>query len=334
MSSVIKAGVVGLGLVALVACGGGGDGAGSSAGNGGTAGSAGVGGSATGGTGAGGTGGGGSGGGGTGGSAGTSSTMKTLITADWTLASGTEIYQCTRLTVTEDLYITEFHPVIPKGTHHTVLTLQPPGVPDGTAECADPFEGGPQQIYGTGVGSLPMKLPPGTAIKVGKGQQLHLNLHLFNVGAAEISGTSAIQVVTTTAAEVQNEAELHIWGKVDGLTVAPNTTSTQTGSCTVPAPSTLFIMQPHMHQLGRHLKLTHTPAGGSTNVLFDDDYSFEKQVHVGFEPAVALAAGDDLTITCTYDNPTANTVLFGESSNDEMCLAGLWMFPAGADFCD
>ena len=260
--------------------------------------------------------------------------MKTLVSADWTLAAGTEIYQCTRVTIPEDLYVTEFHPVIPVGTHHTVVTLQGAGTPDGTAVCSDPFEGGPQQIYGTGVGSKPMKLPPGVAVKIPKGQQVHLNLHLFNVGTAELSGTSAIEVVTTSESAVQHLAELHIWGKVDGLTVAPNTTSTQGGSCIVPGASTLFIAQPHMHQLGKHLKLVHTPAGQAANVLFDADYSFEKQEHVSFEPAVELAQGDELAIECTYDNPTATPVGFGESSNDEMCFAALWAYPAGAPFCE
>jgi hypothetical protein len=302
------------------ASGGDGGSAGSSGGSAGTGGSAGSGG-ATGGS------------GGSSGSAGSPSEKRMLISADWTLAGGSEFYQCTRLTVTEDLYITEFHPVIPLGTHHTVLTLQSPGAPDGTAECADPFEGGPRQIYGTGVGSQPMKLPAGTAIKIASGQQLHLNLHLFNVGGAELSGTSAIEVVTTTADQIEHEAELHIWGKTEGLVIPPSSTSEHSASCLVPAASNLFIMQPHMHQIGKHLKLTHTPAGGAQTVLFDQDYSFDAQVHVGFEPLVALGAGDDLTITCTYDNPYPQEVTFGESSTDEMCFAGLWVYPAGAPFC-
>jgi hypothetical protein len=257
-----------------------------------------------------------------------------LVSAQWTLEPGTEIYQCTRVTVEQDYYVTEFHPGIPLGTHHTVLTVQPAGQPDGTAICGDPFEGGPKQLYGTGVGSVPMKLPSGVAVKIAKGQQLHLNLHLFNAGASPLSGTSSISVVTAPPDQIEHEAELHIWGKGDGLTVAPNTTSTQTAACTVQSASTLFIVQPHMHQLGKHLRFGHAPAGQEFNVLFDQPYSFDAQVHAELSPPVALAAGDQLGIECTYDNPTAQTVTFGESSKEEMCFAGLWAYPAGVPLCN
>jgi hypothetical protein len=257
-----------------------------------------------------------------------------LISADWELEPGTEIYQCTRLTLTEDLYVSEFHPGIPPGTHHTVVGLDlGGGQPDGTVICSDPFETGGAQVYGSGVGSKPMVFPEGVAVKLSAGQQLLLNLHLFNATAAPISGTSGIAVVTVDAAAVQNEAQLSIWGKSQGLTVAPNQVSTQSAQCSTPNAASLVTIQPHMHTLGRHMKLTHTPAMGSPVILFDEDYSFDAQVHVLFDPAVEFQPGDQLSIDCTYDNPGPNTVSFGESTNDEMCFAGLWYYPAGQPFC-
>jgi hypothetical protein len=171
------------------------------------------------------------------------------------------------------------------------------------------------------------------AVKIAAGQQLHIYLHLFNVGSSELSGTSAIEVVTTRADQIEHEAELFVWGKTEGLVIPPSTTSEHTASCVVPSASNLFIMQPHMHYVGSHLKLTHTSSGGAPTVLFDQDYSFDAQVHVAFEPAVALGAGDELTIRCTYDNPHPQEISFGETSGDEMCFAGLWVYPAGAPFC-
>ena len=170
-----------------------------------------------------------------------------------------------------------------------------------------------------------------------KGQQLHLNTHLFNTGANPLSGTTAVKVVTVPPDAVKHEAELHIWGKTTGLTIPPNTKDwEQTHTCTFATgltQPTLFLVQPHMHQLGTHLAVTHTPVGLAPEKVFDEDYSFDAQVHEVI-PERKLNAGDTLSITCTYDNPTAQTVEYGESTKDEMCFGLLWTYPAGAKFCN
>ncbi|HUH03345.1 MAG TPA: hypothetical protein VML75_15215 [Kofleriaceae bacterium] len=257
-----------------------------------------------------------------------------LLETPWTLPAGSEIYLCTRWTAPRDMFVNEFSPVIPYGTHHTVVTVESgSSQPDGSRECSNPFEGGPRQIYGTGAGSVPVKYPDGVAIKIAQGQQVVLNLHLFNVSDSELSGTSAIDVKEVPQNEVVNEAQSELVGKVLGLTVAPGT-STQSATCTVQSNLNVFLVQPHMHQLGVHLKGTLIPAGGGADiVLFDDAYDFDAQVHVLLDPIQPLAAGDQLTVTCTYDNTTGQTVTFGESSDDEMCFLGLAVYPSNQTLC-
>src|SRR5450432_3393769 len=63
-------------------------------------------------------------------------TLTNLIDAEWTLAPNSEAYMCAYKTVTEDLYVGEFDPVIPLGTHHTVLTMGDPKHADGIAPCS------------------------------------------------------------------------------------------------------------------------------------------------------------------------------------------------------
>lgn len=257
-----------------------------------------------------------------------------LLETPWTLAAGSEIYMCTRWTAPRDMFINEFSPVIPPGTHHTVVTVESgSGQPDGTRECSNPFEGGPRQIYGTGAGSVGAKYPDGVAIKIAQGQQVVLNLHLYNVSDSELTGTSAIDVKEVPQSEVVNEAQTELFGKVLGLTVAPGT-STQSASCTIQSNLNVFLVQPHMHQLGVHLKGTLTPAGGGPDiVLFDGAYDFDAQLHEFIDPIQALAPGDQLTVDCTYDNTTGQTVTFGESSGDEMCFLGMAVYPSGQTLC-
>lgn len=260
-------------------------------------------------------------------------TFQPLIMSSWSLQPGTEIYQCATVTVPRDMYISELRPIIPPGTHHTVVSLNTaPTQPDNPGYvCSDPFEFGGYFIYGTGVGSLPFTYPDGIALHLRAGQQVHINLHLYNTGDSVLTGTSGVEVKETAAANVMHEARFEITG-TQTLSIAPGT-STQTGTCTIATDINIVSYQPHMHQLGTHQTYTVTPVSGSPFVLYDHDYTFDGQQHVMVDPIVTLHAGDQVRIDCTYNNTTANTVTFGESSNDEMCFAAMSLYPYNAKYC-
>ena len=258
--------------------------------------------------------------------------FKPLITSSWTLQPGTEIYQCATVTVPRDMFVAELRPVIPLGTHHTVVSIGGPKGPDNPGYvCSDPFEFGGRFIYGTGVGSKPFLYPDGIALKLAAGQQVHINLHLYNTGDAPLMGTSGVEVREIAAASVQHEARVEITGP-NMLSIPPGI-STQSGTCMALGTINIVSFQPHMHQLGTHLKYTITPTAGSPVVLYDQSYTFDGQEHVMIEPVHTLHAGDQLRIDCTYNNTTGATVTFGESSTDEMCLAGLTVYPYNAGYC-
>jgi hypothetical protein len=173
-----------------------------------------------------------------------------------------------------------------------------------------------------------MEFPPGIAIFLPKGQQVMLNLHLFNTGSETLNGTSGIEILALDAPDVVHQAQVTLAGKMEGLMVEPGAT-TQTGVCTVAEPTTLFAVGPHMHQLGSHLKTHVEPAaGGSPLVLYDAPYSFDQQKHLILPTPVELAAGDRVVTDCSYENPTSQTVPFGDSSEQEMCFSVLFEYPA------
>lgn len=272
---------------------------------------------------------GGSGGSGAGGTGGSSSPdWEILASGDWSLEPGDEGYVCVRASAKRDLYVGAIRPVAPPGTHHTVLTLEDPGAgEDGTFDCTA-GSNGPSMIYGSGVGTEPLELPEGIAIVLTEGQQVMLNLHLFNTGKTTLSGTSAVEIKTLDPEDVVHEAQVTLAGKMAGLTIPPGNT-TQTGTCTVAEPTTVFAVGPHMHQLGAHLYTTiDRAAGGDPEVLYDQDYSFDEQKHELLPSAIDLATGDKVMTECGYSNPGAQTVKFGESSEAEMCFSVLFEYPA------
>src|SRR5512138_1751138 len=114
-----------------------------------------------------------------------------LVEYDWTLPPHSEKYYCVRKTVDHDVLIARIDPVSPLGTHHTVLTRGDGTSPDGVTECSSVVFL-PQMLFGGGVGTQGMDMPPGVVMKIGKGQQVLLNLHLFNAGDGPLSGRSGM----------------------------------------------------------------------------------------------------------------------------------------------
>ena len=257
----------------------------------------------------------------------------TLIEANWTLQKGTEGYTCARGTVPEDMYVSAYRPIAPLGTHHTLFTLgddESSAGGDGIFEC-NAGTNGPKMLFGSGVGTQPVEFPPGVAMKLSKGEKMLLNLHLFNTGDDPLSGVSGVEIVRVDPAKVEHEAEVVLAGKIADLSVVPGE-STQSGSCEMSHDVTLFATFPHMHQMGSYLKATAVPVNGEPRVLVDGPYSFEDQRYYPLQPAMELKAGDEVKVDCTYQNPTTETVLFGDSSLAEMCFTGLYRYPRGSGY--
>jgi hypothetical protein len=251
-----------------------------------------------------------------------SASADTLISGAWSLDAMSEKYVCVRQTVTRDIYISQISPIAPLGTHHSVLMVGPPDAPDGTTDCTSSLV--KPSVYASGVGTQPFTFPSGVALHLHPGDQLLLNLHLFNSGGSTLMGTSGMTLVETTAADVQHEAGVVLAGKAQGL-VVPVGTSTQTGTCTTTAGSTLFALAPHMHLLGTHMKVTY----GST-VLLDQDYQFDAQRYNMITPMMPTTTGGKYTVDCTYTNETGAPVSFGESTTNEMCFALTFVYPPPA----
>ncbi len=247
----------------------------------------------------------------------------TLMTTDWSLPAGTETYLCLRVTIDHDFIIAGFDPIAPLGTHHSVLTISPFATqPDGVVTC-----GGlaiePNIIYGSGVGTQALEMPAGVGVKVTTGQQLMLNLHLFNTSDAPLTGTSGVRVRQLAADAAVHQAEALLAGPLSFQ--IPVGVSTIDGACTLGTASTIFAVGPHMHKLGVHM----TAQIGATPLL-DRDYTFDAQT---FTPvAVQAQAGDRITTACTYANDTGAPVHFGQSTNDEMCFLIVYRYPAGNFF--
>ena len=88
---------------------------------------------------------------------------------------------------------------------------------------------------------------------------------------------------------------------------------------------------PHMHLLGREMKVTATYPDGTVHpLIYIDDWDFHWQGTYTFAKPVPLPGGTRLDVVATYDNSAANRrnpstpprdVRWGEETTDEMCIA-------------
>jgi hypothetical protein len=258
--------------------------------------------------------------------------FRELLAADWELAPGTERYICVRQTVAEDTFVSGWRGDAPLGTHHVLLTTsaQPDGEPEGQSEC-DATTLGTQNVFAAGVGTRDRHLPPGVAMKLARGAQALLNLHLFNPLDKPLRGRSVASVQTMEEKDVREVADL-VLASTNKLDIPPGR-STSHARCTFDRDATVFGVGPHMHQMGVAMRVVaHTAIRGDV-VLYDGAYSFDDQQSYRLD-ALQFKAGDSVDVACTYENTTGKTLHFGLSSNDEMCEAGLGRFPAGgASLC-
>jgi hypothetical protein len=249
-----------------------------------------------------------------------------LITADWELAEGDERYFCQRVTLTQDVYFSAIRAINPLGTHHTALTAEPgaASAPDGLTECDSGLS--PQGIFGSGPGTDPVFYPDGVGLKLRAGQQLLLNLHVFNAGEGTLRGTSGAEIVKTTPDAIEHVAESVLAGPTR-LNLPAGEETTVSGRCTMTQDTTLFAVQPHMHQLGIHMRGVAESSIEGTKVLHDGAFKFDEQLVYSIEP-VQMSAGDVVSVECTFNNTTEALVNLGESSKAEMCFLVLHRYPA------
>lgn len=248
-----------------------------------------------------------------------------LVLLPFELPAGTDGYRCRRVELDSDLHINGFRSISPRGTHHVIATVSEPGAPVGDVDCTT-GNVEPRVLHATGTSGGDMDFPAGTALHLRRGQRVLLSLHVVNATNDPLVATAGVVVRTLAPADVTTEAEMIFVGRT-GYTVPAATDSfAVTGDCAVGADFRVFAGWPHMHRRGAWQKVTLTHQGATTD-LFESLYTFDEQRAYAL-PDMAIHAGDAVRIECVYANLNAAPVSSGDGAGDEMCLFGMYRYPA------
>jgi hypothetical protein len=257
-----------------------------------------------------------------------------LLTVNYTIPVGQELYRCRRVTATEDIWIKSLTPTSPAGVHHQVFAIDKSSTPpaDGEGNCSV-LNTNWIDLFASGVGSPSLDMPDGVALKVPAGKQMILQLHLFNATQKEITGSSTLYIERSPPVGAAHEAEVVLAGPppVNGIpnlpSIPPGNNQKITATCRMGGDVKFFAVFPHMHQYGTHIKVwTQAPDGSPMSTVYDSDYNFSDQDFAQFAP-ISLGVDDKIAVECTYNNDTGSTIRLGDSSTEEMCFAISYRYP-------
>ncbi len=231
----------------------------------------------------------------------------------------------------------EFKPGAPSVVHHAIAFLDD----ERRARRLDAQHDGPGYpgfggigfnpsgaLGGFAPGSPPTLLPDGIARYVKKSADVVLQLHYHPSGkAAKDKSRIGIYFAKNTD---NRKLEGIVLGARD-IDIPPGEKNyIKTSEMTLPKPVELIGNAPHMHYLGKEMRIwAELPDGEVLELMYIDDWNFRWQGQYLYRESVKLPAGTKLKLWARYDNSKDNAdnpsdpptrVRFGEESFDEMCF--------------
>ena len=171
-------------------------------------------------------------------------------------------------------------------------------------------------------------MPDGVGILLPKGADIVLQVHYHPTGKPETDKTK----IGVYFSKKPVDKRVRALPLISLLSIPPGEANYKTGGAsTLGSDVTLLNVTPHMHLLGRDMKVEAiTPDEKSVPLVHVPDWDFNWQTTYTFLKPITLPAGTKIKMTARYDNSTANPrnpsnppkrVTWGESTTDEMCIA-------------
>jgi hypothetical protein len=256
-------------------------------------------------------------------------------------ADGRDIYRAfvVPLNIPNDCYVAgiEFKPGAPTVVHHCILYLDTTGTAR-KLDAEDPAPGyksfgGPGftptgSLGGWAPGAAPALLPDGVGRVLRKGSDLVFQMHYHPDGREHQDQSSvAIYLQKKPVTKVFSSFMLAT-RQID--IPAGEANYARDISVTLPCDVTVIGVVPHMHLIGREMKVeATTPDKKQIPLIWIKDWDFKWQGQYQLASPLTLTKGTTLTLHARYDNSTDNPdnpnnpparVTHGEQTTDEMCI--------------
>jgi len=150
-----------------------------------------------------------------------------------------------------------------------------------------------------------------------------LTAHYLNASGSGFDAQVEFRLHTTDPANVTYEAG-SVYFYNPQISIPPMSQITVRRTCPIPQDINLALLWSHMHSRGIGFTATTDDPVASEQVgdLYSTTTWSEPQPRVfPYDPPVTLHAGSTITYACTYNNPTQQTIVQGQSARtNEMCI--------------
>jgi peroxiredoxin len=271
--------------------------------------------------------------------------------------SGRDVFRCYVMptSLPEDKYVTavEVRPGNSRIAHHALLFLDTMAQgrkleadENKRPKKADEIDKGPGYFSGMGVGFLPRgslggwapgqisrELPEGTAYFLPKGADVVMQMHYHRDGRLETDRTRVGLYFAKKPIARRFQGIVTAGGQAGfrAFFIPPGANHLRLhGRTWIEQDCDIYSVMPHMHLIGRDIKVTMTPPGGATMTLVHiPDWDYNWQETYFFKEPIHAKAGTKFEVEAFYDNSAANPnnpnnppkmVTFGEQTTNEMCF--------------
>ncbi len=258
-------------------------------------------------------------------------------------ATGEDIFRCfvlpTGLAEDRQVVGVEVRPGNSRVLHHVLNFVDTTG----NGRRLDAQSGGPGYDTGPGgigfapsgwmggwaPGNFPRILPKGIGIPLPKNSDLVIQVHYHKTGKVE---TDQTQIGLYFAKEPIQQRLRVLPLTSFNINIPPGEARHEVkASVRLPFDMSAISIIPHMHLLGKEIKVTATlPDGKVKPMVYVKNWDYRWQDNYLYKEPLRLPRGTQLDLVAYYDNTAANPrnpnnpprrVTFGEATTDEMCFA-------------
>jgi hypothetical protein len=258
-------------------------------------------------------------------------------------AGGRDVFRCfvlpTNLAEDRSVAAVEFRPGNRRVVHHALFFLDSTGAARHKEEAPGkgfPGFGGPGflptgTLGGWAPGATPRPLPDGMGRPLAKGSDLVLQVHYHPTGKEE-QDQSQIGIYFTKKPAEKVVSGIPLLNRKIYIPAGIERHK-ETATFTTPVDVEVIGIAPHMHLLGREMKVTATtPDGKVVPLVWVKDWDFNWQGQYQYREPIKLPKGTRFDLEAVYDNSEKNArnpnsppkkVTWGEQTTDEMCLCAV-----------
>jgi hypothetical protein len=250
------------------------------------------------------------------------------------LAKGEETVVCSEIKLGNDVdvWVRRISAALAPGSHHLIFyrtsaTQENPG----PFPCRS-FDGilrGYAPLFIAQTATAELNFPDGIALKFKAGAIIRIEAHYINTTPNPIQGQGNVSVDAVQIDSPLTEADLLFYGttQIDVPAMAQDYALPYNFGH-VPSGVNVFGLTSHTHKLGVDFQIEQSDNGAPGTLLYRNQNNWDNPPLMLFDPVLSFSANQGLRWSCSYTNPTASDVTFGESANDEMCFLWAYYYPS------